>query len=48
MAGMVKNQAAVELGKRGGSVKSEKKAKAARRNWKKAMKILAAKREQAA
>jgi hypothetical protein len=42
-----KNQSAVELGRLGGRAKSPKKAAAARRNWKKAQKILKAKREAA-
>jgi hypothetical protein len=45
MENVFKNQAAVELGRLGGRAKSPKKAAAARRNWKKAQKILKAKRE---
>jgi predicted GIY-YIG superfamily endonuclease len=40
-----KNQAAVELGRLGGRAKSPKKAAAARRNWKKAQKIMKARRK---
>jgi len=38
------NNAAVLLGRKGGSAKSEAKSKAARKNWQKALKAIAAAR----
>ena len=44
----MKNPAAVALGRLGGKATSEAKARAARDNWRKAVKALAAKRRKAA
>jgi len=44
---MTKNPHAVALGRQGGKQTSEAKSKAARKNWKKALAALVAKRAQA-